>query len=74
MTISIHKCGYCGQDYGAIDGKRYLCRCQKGEWIALVVAAVLVMCLIGAGLSHVFSLVVPEVRASNLQGECQNER
>ena len=62
MTISLHKCGCCGQEYGAVGGKRFMCRCQKGEYIALVVAAALVVCLIGAGLSHVFSLVVPEVK------------
>lgn len=59
MTISLHKCGYCGQEYGIVGVRRFMCRCQKGEFIALVVAVALVMCLIGAGLSHVFSLVVP---------------
>lgn len=61
MTISLHKCGYCGQEYGTIGDKRFMCRCQKGEYIALVVAAALAVCLVGAGLSHVFSLVVPSV-------------
>lgn len=59
MTITLHKCGYCGQEYGRIGKKLVFCRCQKGEYIAIVVAAALVLCLVGVGVNHVFKLTVP---------------